>query len=125
MTMVLDDNLWVLILNSLHQTTEECRTTYTRHILQADLRSTSLDELIRQISIVLDRMHWRVGDTERSLRDHPCFLRILDRRDHVARVIQTVENTCDIYTLRLLDLVHQATHVCWYGEHTQTVEPTV
>ena len=66
-----------------------------------------------------------MGDTERSLRNHPSFLSVVDGGDDVAWVIEPVEDTGDVDALRLLDLVHQAAYVRRDGEHTQAVEATV
>ena len=66
-----------------------------------------------------------VSDTERSLWDHPCFLSVVDGGDDVTWVVEPVEDTGDVDTLRLLDLVHQAAYVRRDGEHTQAVETTV
>ena len=116
--MILDDDFGVLGLDGLDQATEEARATDTCHVLEADLRSASSDELVRQISVVLDGMYWGVCDTEGSLRDYPSFLSVVDGGDDVAGVIEPVEDTRDIDALCLLDLVHQATYVGRYGEHT-------
>ena len=45
-TVVLDDDLRVLGLDGLDQTTEEARTADTSHVLEADLGGTSSDELV-------------------------------------------------------------------------------
>ena len=45
-TVVLDDDLRVLGLDGLDQTTEEARTADTSHVLEADLGGTSSDDLV-------------------------------------------------------------------------------
>ena len=45
-TVILDDDLRVLGLDGLDQTTEEARTADTSHVLEADLGGTSSDELV-------------------------------------------------------------------------------
>ena len=57
--------------------------------------------------------------------DHTRLLGVGDGGDDVARVVKPVEDTRDVYALRLLDLIHQATHVSRHGEHTQTIQTTV
>ena len=45
--------------------------------------------------------------------------------DNVARVIKTVEDTCDVDPLCMLDVIHQLANVGRYGVHAQSVEATV
>ena len=66
-----------------------------------------------------------VGDAERSLSDHACFLCILDRRNHVAWVVQTAENTSDVSALSLLHLVEELAHILWHWAHAQSVQRAV
>ena len=70
-------------------------------------------------------MDGRVGDTQRTLRDHPCRLRIPDGRGDVAYVVQSAERTGDICSLCFFYLVEQLANVVRYGTHTQAVQRSV
>ena len=55
--MILNDRVGVLRLDRLDELPEEVRTTDAGHILETDLISASLDKLVGQRRVVLDRMY--------------------------------------------------------------------
>ena len=57
MTMIFDDDVGVSFFDSSRQLAEEAWHTDASHILEAYLRSTSLDEKISLLSIVLYGMY--------------------------------------------------------------------
>ena len=124
-TVVLDDDLRVLVLDHLHQLTQHGRLTDTGHILQTDLWSTGLYQLLSDIGIVLGSMDGAVGDTQGSLWCHTSLQGIFDRRNDITDIVQTAEDTGDVYALSMLNLIHQTTYVGRYGEHTQCVKTAV
>ena len=66
-----------------------------------------------------------VGDAEGCLRNHAAFDRILDGGDDVVGIVQTVEDTGDVDTLGVLDLVHKLAHVNRAGIHAEGVQAAV
>ena len=125
MTMVLDNDFRMFIFDSLHQLTQECRTSDTCHVLQADFRSTRFDELVCNVCIIFYRMTRRESNTKSSLRNHATFLSILDGRNDIAYVVQTTENTSDINSLLIFHFIHQLTYIGRNRIHTQAVQATV
>ena len=70
-------------------------------------------------------MYGRRGDTQRSLRNHTCSFSPFDTGDNITRIVQTTENTGDVYTLCFLDLIHQLTNIVRNWVHTQGIKTTV
>ena len=66
-----------------------------------------------------------MSDTQRTLRNHACFVSIFDRRGYVANVIQTAKSTGNVRSLRFLYLIKQLSHISRNWAHTQTVQRTV
>ena len=124
-TVVLNNNIRVLLLNRCYNRTEHSRTTNTRHILETDLLCAVGDKLFCEVNVVLGIVYLRIGDTHGSLCGHACLLRPLDRWDDIARIIQSAEDTGDIHTLRVLHLIHQLTHIGWHRIHTQSIQTTI
>ncbi len=125
MTVILDDDLWILVLDHLCELAEECRLTDTSHILQADFLCTSSDELVGNVHIIFESVYRRVGDTERTLRSHATFFSPLDRRNDVAHIVQTIENTGDVCSLLSLYLIHKGTNIVRHRVHTKSVQTTI
>ena len=125
MTMILDNDIRMLLLNHTGKLSQHGRLTYTGHILQAYLWCTGLNQLLRNGGIIFCRMYWRIGNTQRSLRCHPCFQCILYGRYNITYIIQSAENTGNISTLSVLYLVHQSTHIGRNWEHTYTIQTTI
>ena len=123
--MVLNRNLRVFLLDVGHDATQCVRATDSGHILDTDLIRTQLDQLIRHLGVILHRMHRRVCDTQRALRDHACLFRVLNRGSDIAHIVQATERTCDVRTLRLLHLIEKATYIVRHRTHTQTVQRTI
>ena len=57
MSVILNDCVGMLRLDRLDELPEEVRTTDAGHILETDLISASLDELVGQRRVILDRMN--------------------------------------------------------------------
>ena len=125
MAMILNDDVWVLCLDSSYYLTQHSRATDTCHILQADFLRTICYQFFRQIHIILHRMYRRECDTHGSLSCHTSLFSPLDRRNNITRVVQTTEDTCDIHTLRMLYLVHQLAHIRRNRIHTQCIESAI
>ena len=123
--VVLDDDVLLQVLDALHNLAERYRTADTSHVLQADFVGTCLDELLGEVHVVFYGVDRGVGDAERSLSNHASLLGILNRRYHVAWVVQTAENTSDVCALCLLHLVEEFAHILGHWAHTQTVQRTV
>ena len=101
------------------------RTADAGHVLDADFICSQFDQFYRHLSVIVHRMDRRVGDTQRTLRDRPCRLRIFDGRSDVAYVVQSAESTGDIRSLCFLYLIEQLANIVRYGAHTQAVQCTV
>ena len=124
-TVVLDDDIWMLLFDSCYDGTQHCWTTDTCHVLQTDLLCAVGNKFLCQIDIVFRIVHLRIGDTHGRLRRHACFFRPLNRWDDVARVIQSAEDTGDIHALCVLYLIHQLAHIRWHRVHSQCVQTAV
>ena len=125
MTMILDDDLWILVLDHLGELAKECWLADTCHILQTDFLCTGSDELVGDVHVIFQGMNRRVGDTECTLWSHATLLGPLDRRNDVAHIVQSVEDTCDVGTLLSLYLIHKGAHVVRYRIHTKSVQSAV
>ena len=106
MTMILDNDVRMLGLDGLRQSTQQGWLTNSRHILQTDFLGTCSNHLVGNLRVILNSMHWRCGDAKRSLGNHTCLLGPLDAGNDIARVVQTTENTGNVHTLCLLHLIH-------------------
>ena len=62
--MILNDDILLVSLDSGSNLTESLRTADTSHILQTDLVSTCVDELLCKVYIVFYCVDWRVSDTK-------------------------------------------------------------
>ena len=123
--MVLDDDIRILGLDGLGQGTQQGWLSDTCHILQTDFLGTSGNDLVGNVRVVLYGMHRTGGDTQRSLWNHASGLGPLDRGDDITCVVQTTENTGNIHTLCLLDLIHELTHIVGDRIHTQRIQATI
>ena len=123
--VILHDDVGVLALNHAAELAEEGRLTDARHVLQADFGRAGLDELVGDGAVVLGRVDGRVGDAEGGLRRHAGFEGVVNRRDDVAHVVESAEDTGNVDALGVLHLVLQATHVGRAGEHAQRVQSAV
>ena len=121
MTVVLDDDIGMFGFDSSHYLPQSSRTTYARHILKAYLLCACLNELFSQVDVVLNSMYRRMCYTHRRLRCHACFFSPFDRRNNITRVIKSAEDTCYIYSLRVLNFVHQLSHVSRNRVHTERI----
>ena len=123
--VVFDDYFGVLFLDHAAELTEHRGLSDTGHVLEADLGCAGFDELIGDAGIVFGSVNRRSGDAQRGLGRHAAFDGIFDRGDDVAHIVQTAEDTRDVGTLRVLDFIHEATHVGGHGEHAQSVQTAV
>ena len=125
MTVILDGNVRMSSLDVCHNLAQRYRTADTCHILDTDFICTQLDKLQCHIRIIFHSMDRRMGDTERTLRNHSRLVRISDGRSDVTYIVQSAESTCDVRTLRLLHFIKQLAHIGRHGAHAQTVQCTV
>ena len=125
MAVILNLNVRVLVFNCFNQSSQECRTSNTCHILKTDLICTVLYHLVYHAHIVLNGVDRRVGDTECSLSNHTCLFSVNDRTFEVAVVIQSAERTHNVGSLSLLNLCHKSTYVIRYREHSQCVKTSL
>ena len=125
MAMVLNRNLGIFLLDIRNDIAQGARTANAGHVFDANLIRTQLDQFIGHLRVILHRMHRRVGDAQRALRDHARSLRILDRGSDVAHIVQTAERTGNVGALRLLDLIEQLAHIIGHRAHAQTIQRTI
>ena len=125
MRVILYNNILLKLFDACNNLAQGNRTTDAGHILQTDFIGTGLNEGLCQINVILYRMNGAVGDAESCLCNHACLLGILDRGNNVTCVVQSTEDTGDIRTLCLLDLVEKLTYILGNGTHAQTVQGAV
>ena len=82
-------------------------------------------ELVGDCRIVLGRMYGTGRDAKGGLGNHASLLCPLDAGNYVANVVQAAENTGNVRTLFLLDLVHELANVVGNGIHSECVQATV
>ena len=70
-------------------------------------------------------MDGAMSDAERCLCYHACLLGILNRGNHIAHIVQTAEDTSNICTLSLLNLVEELAKVLGTWTHAKTIQCTV
>ena len=121
-SVVLNLDVRILVLDSLYESSQESRTSDTCHILEADFVCTILYNLVNHAHIVLYGMDRGVGDTKSCLCNHSGFLGMDYGTLEVAVVVQSAEGTHNVGSLSLLDLCHQCSHVIWHREHSQCVQ---
>ena len=124
-SMVLDNDFGVLVLNHFRELTKECRLADAGHIFQANLLGAGCNFLVGQLGIVLKRVHGRGGDAECALRCHAGFLGPTDGRSDVSDVVQAVEDARDVHALGVFHAVHHGAYVVGHGIHTEGVEAAV
>ena len=107
------------------QLAQESRTSNTSHILQTDLVTSGIDQLLSHFRVILHGMDWRIGDAKTTLRDHATIVCIFDGRDDVTGIVQTTERTGDISTLFLLNHVEEFADICRNRAHTKSVQRAV
>ena len=125
MTVVLNDDIWVFLLNGCYDSAEHRWTANTCHILEADLLCAVGDKLLCEVNVVLGIVYLRIGDTHGRLCGHACLLCPLDGWDNVARIVQSAEDTGDVHALCMLHLIHEFAHIRRHRVHTQRIETTV
>ena len=125
MSVVLDDDIGVLLFDGSHDDAQHMRTADTCHILEAYLLRSTGDELLSEVDVILGVVYFRIGDTHGCLGCHACLFRPFDGRNDITRIVQTAEDTGDVGSLRMLHFVHQLAHICRHGVHTQRVQTTV
>ena len=125
MTMILNQYIRMFLLDSPDQLPQHTRATDTCHVFQTNFRCTGLNQLIGNSGIILNGMHRRIRDTKSCLRNHTCFQSIFNRRNDISRFVQSTENTCDVDSLRMLDFIHQFTHICRNRIHAQRIQSAI
>ena len=125
MSVVLDDDVGMLFFDGSYHRTQHGRTSDTGHVLKTDFVSTIFNKYFCQVDIIFGRVNSRVGHTHGGLRGHAGLLGPFDRRNDVARVVQSTENTRDIHPLGMFYLIHQLTHIGRHRIHAQRIQTTV
>ena len=125
MRVVLDDDVLLVCLDAFNNLAEAHGATDTSHVLQADFVGTGINELLGQVNIVLHGVDGAMGDAQRSLCYHASLLGITDGGNYVARVVKSAEDTGNVCTLSLLNLVEQFSQVLGAWAHAQGIQCTV
>ena len=125
MRVILYYDVLLVSLDASHNLAQRLGTTYACHILQTYLVSTSFDECLGKVYVILHRVYWRMSNTKRSLCYHASILSVLYRRNHITWVIESAEYTGDVSTLSLLYLVEEFAQVLRTRAHAQSVQRTV
>ena len=125
MTVILDDDIRMLVLDSLRKLSQHRRLSYSSHVLQAHFLCSGGNHLVGYVAIVFNSVNRRIGDTESSLRRHACLCCPFDARDNVSHVVQSAEYAGDIHTLRVLHLIHKLAHIVRYCVHAKRVQTAV
>ena len=123
--MILDENLRMALLDGFGELAQQGGLTYTGHVFQTDFLCTGLDELVGDSGVILECVHRRGGDTERTLCRHAGLLGPVDRGDDIAYIVQTVEDAGDVGSLCMLHTIHELAHIIGHGIHAERVETTV
>ena len=118
MSVILNYYVRILVLDSLCELAQSNWTTNTCHIFQTDFVGTEFNELVDHTHIIFNSVNFRVRNTQRSLRNHPCFLCVLHRQLKVSCIVKTAERTYHIDALCFLHLVHKSTNIGWHRIHT-------
>src|SRR3712207_28638 len=125
MAMILNENLRVFVLDGFGELSQEGGLSNTGHVFQTDFLGAGLNQLVGYLCVIFQSVDRRSGDAQCSLCGHAGFLGPLDGRNNIADVVQTVENTGDIGTLRVLNLVHQLTDIIRHRIHAERVQTAV
>ena len=91
--MVLYLYMRILLLYLACQLCEESRASDSGHVLETDLVTTVLHDVVNHTHIIFYGMNRRIGDREGHLGDHATLLGILDAQTEVPVVIQATERT--------------------------------
>ena len=70
-------------------------------------------------------MYLRISDTHSGLSCHARLLGPLNGWYDIAWIVQTTENTSNIYPLGMLHLIHKLANICWHRIHSQRVETSL
>ena len=125
MAVVFDDDIGVLIFDGFGELAQQGRLSYARHIFQTNLVGTSSYQLVGNLGVIFQRVNRRISDAECRLCGHAGLFSPFNRRDDVAHIVQTIENTRDICALRVLHLVHQLTHIVGHRIHAKRIQTAV
>ena len=115
----------MFLFDILHQFAKHCRLSDSSHIFQTNFRSACFYKLVCNMRVILYGMYRRGSDTQGSLRNHPCVQCIFNRRDYIANLVQSTENTSDIHSLRFLYFIHQPTYISRHRIHTQRIQASI
>ncbi len=125
MSVILYDNLWMLLLYHAYKFAQHCRLTDSGHILQTDFGCTSCNKLLCDTCVVFSGVDRRGGDTQCCLWCHAGLKCILDGWNDVANVVEPTEDACDVNSLCMLYAIHEFSDVCRYREHPKCVQTAV
>ncbi len=121
-SVVLNLDMRIFVLDALHEASEGCGTAYARHVLEADFIAAVFHQVVYDAHVVFYRVNGGGGDAQRSLGDHAGLLGAQDGCLEVAVVVEAAEGTGDIHALRLLDLVHQVADIFRNRIHAKAVQ---
>ena len=125
MSVIFYNNVRVLVFNHLGKLSKESGLSDTCHVLQTKFFGTCFNLLVGEFAVVFQGMYGRSGYAECCLRYHACLLSPFNGRCNVANIVQTVEDTRNVYALCVLHLIHQSADIVGHGIHTQCVQTAV
>ena len=121
-SVVLDDEVRVFLLNGFHQLAKRCGASDAGHVFEADLFRAVLHVFVHHGEIVLEGMDRGVRDAEGGLRDEAELVGVFDGEFQVPVVVEAAEGAHDVHALGFLDFAHESAHVGGHGVHAQSVE---
>ena len=122
--VILYDYFRVFCLDHCAKFAKHCRLSHACHIFKAYFGSTCLYEFVGNGTVIFCSVNGRSCNAESGLRSHSCIESIVYARYYVAHVVQSAEYTGNVNALCVFHLVHELSHICRNGEHTQCVEYT-
>ena len=125
MRVILYDDIFLIVLDTGTYLSQCLWASDASHILETYLVSPGIDKGLCEVDVILYGMYWRMSDAQCCLCYHTSLMSIFYRRNNIAWVVKSAEDTCDISTLRLLNLIEQLSEVFWARTHTQAVQGTV
>ena len=124
-TVVLDDDVGMILLYHARQLAEHGWLTDAGHVLQAYLGCTGLYQLVGNSRVVLGCMDGTGRDAKRGLRNHAALLGPADAGNDVADIVQAAEDAGNVGALLLLHLVHELPHIVGHRIHAQGIQAAV
>ena len=123
--VILYDYFRVFCLDHCAKFAKHCRLSHACHIFKAYFGSTCLYEFVGNGTVIFCSVNGRSCNAESGLRSHSCIESIVYARYYVAHVVQSAEYTGNVNALCVFYLVHELSHICRNGEHTQCIESAI